>query len=299
MSLPLARPPAARPRARRPRLDVARLTLLAIPLFVVASWAYIVTRQAGGGLDELVSQQTWDELSLLLRRLLGLEGAAGLRPAYLEPARWAEIACLAYETLAMSVLAIGISTLGMLATVVPGAHGRTDEGAADTGGTSRALRRAGFALVRTIWIVTRAVPELVWALLIVFVFQQGKLAGAIALGVHNFGILGRLCAEVVEDPDHRPARALRAAAAGRPQLLFYGLLPQVLLQFLTYIPYRWEVVIRATIIVGFVSAGGLGREFRLAMSFFHWTDVALILAVYFLLVLAVDAASAALRRLAR
>ena len=50
-------------------------------------------------------------------------------------------------------------------------------------------------------------------------------------------------------------------------------------QFLTYMLYRWEVVIRTTIIVGFVSAGGLGREFRLAMSFIHWIDVALILAV--------------------
>lgn len=289
-------PPLAQPRIRGPRVDVVWLTLLAIPLLVVASWAYIVTTQAGGGLAELVSQQTWDELSLLLRRLLGLEDAAGLRPAYLEPARWSEIAGLAYETLAMSVLAIGIATLGMLATVVPGARSLADEGVARP---SRALRNAGFALVRTLWIVTRAVPELVWALLIVFVFQQGMLAGAIALGVHNFGILGRLCAEVVEDLDHRPARALRAAGAGRQQLLFYGLLPQVLPQFLTYILYRWEVVIRTTIIVGFVSAGGLGREFRLAMSFFHWTDVALILAVYFLLVLAVDAASSALRRLAR
>ena len=69
--------------------------------------------------------------------------------------------------------------------------------------------------------------------------------------------------------------------------------------FLTHILYRWEIVIRTTIIVGFVSAGGLGREFRLAMSFFHWTDIALILAVYCLLVLAVDAASSALRCLAR
>jgi phosphonate transport system permease protein len=58
-------------------------------------------------------------------------------------------------------------------------------------------------------------------------------------------------------------------------------------------------VIRTTIVVGFVSAGGLGREFRLAMSFFHWTDITLILAVYFLLVVGVDATSAALRRLAR
>jgi phosphonate transport system permease protein len=76
-------------------------------------------------------------------------------------------------------------------------------------------------------------------------------------------------------------------------------LPQVLPQFLTYTLYRWEVVIRTTVVVGFVSAGGLGREFRLHMSWFQYTDVALLLIWYLLLVLAVDLISAWMRRVAR
>ena len=289
-------PTLAPGRAALPRLDVVRLTLIALPLLVAGSWIYIVTRQAGGGLDEIVSAQTWDELNLLLRRLLGFDDAGGLRPSYLEPSRWWDMAGLAYETLAMSVLAIGIATLGMLLTVVLGAHTFFSEEAA---GRGRTPRLAIYGLVRAAWIATRAIPELVWALIAVIFVQQGLLAGALALGIHNFGILGKLCSEVVEDLDGRPSRALRGAGAGRGQLLFYGVLPQVLPQFLTYILYRWEVVIRTTIVVGFVAAGGLGREFRLAMSFFHWTDVTLILATYFLLVLAVDAISSYLRRLAR
>ena len=82
--------------------------------------------------------------------------------------------------------------------------------------------------------------------------------------------MGRLCAEVVEDLDPAPRSALRAAGASSFQALAYGVLPQALPQFLTYTLYRWEVIIRTTIVVGFVSAGGLGREFRLAMSFFHY-----------------------------
>ncbi len=292
----MSAPALAPRRAPFPRLDLVHATVLALPLLVAASWITIATRQAGGGLDEIVSAQTWDELTLLLRRLLGLEDGGGLRPSFLEPARWWDMALLAYQTLAMSVLAIGIATAGMLLSVVLGARSFVSEEAA---GSGRALRLAVFTLVRTTWIVTRAIPELVWALIVVFFVQQGLLAGALALGIHNFGILGRLCSEVVEDLDPRPARALRGAGAGRGQLLFYGVLPQVLPQFLTYILYRWEVVIRTTIVVGFVAAGGLGREFRLAMSFFHWTDVTLILATYFVLVLGVDAISASLRRLAR
>jgi len=83
------------------------------------------------------------------------------------------------------------------------------------------------------------------------------------------------------------------------QLLLYGVLPQALPHFMTYLLYRWEVVIRTTVVVGFVAAGGMGMEFRLSMSSFHYTTVALLLAVYLILVLSVDFASSQLRRLAR
>jgi phosphonate transport system permease protein len=68
---------------------------------------------------------------------------------------------------------------------------------------------------------------------------------------------------------------------------------------LTYLLYRWEVVIRTAVVVGFVSAGGLGQEFRLSLSFFQYTDVALNILWYLILVLAVDLLSAFLRRMVR
>ncbi|MBI4497097.1 MAG: ABC transporter permease subunit [Chloroflexi bacterium] len=196
----------------------------------------------------------------------------------------------------MSVLAIGIAALGMLATVIPAAR-ITADGALTR--TRHGIAPVLFVVIRAAYIFSRAVPELVWAMLIVFIFSPGILPGAIALGIHNFGVLGKLCAEVVEDLDLRPARAVRAAGASSAQTLLYAVLPSALPQFLTYILYRWEVIIRTTIVVGFVSAAGLGREFRLRMSFFHYTDVALLLLVYFLLVLSVDLLSTVLRRLAR
>jgi phosphonate transport system permease protein len=82
-------------------------------------------------------------------------------------------------------------------------------------------------------------------------------------------------------------------------MLVYGIIPQALPQFLTYLLYRWEVIIRTTIVVGFVAAGGLGQEFRLRMSWFHYDHVLLLLICYLVLVVAVDLAAAGMRRLAK
>ena len=140
---------------------------------------------------------------------------------------------------------------------------------------------------------------MVLAMIIVFFLSPGILPGAVALGLHNYGIVGKLTAEVVENLDPAPARALRASGAGNMQVLLYAILPQAIPQFITYLLYRWEVIIRTTVVVGFVSAGGLGREFTLRLSWFHYTDVTLLITWYLLLVAGVDLLSAFMRRAAR
>jgi phosphonate transport system permease protein len=279
----------------RPRATMRRLSAVAVVALLVGSWGYLFAAQTSSN-TALLQAETWARARDFTGALLGLDTPltpGGSARPFLDPAAWARMPGLAYETLAMSVLAIWIAAAGMLVTVMVGA--RPARAQADAG----PIRVTLFVLVRTAWIIARAVPELVWAFMLVIVLPPGLLVGALALGIHNFGIVAKLCAEVVEDIDPAPARALRAAGASRPQALIYGVLPQALPQFLTYSLYRWEVIIRTTIVVGFVAAGGLGREFRLAMSFFHYTDVLMILATYFVLVIAVDALAAQLRRLAR
>ena len=136
-------------------------------------------------------------------------------------------------------------------------------------------------------------------MIIVFFLSPGILPGAVALGLHNYGIVGRLTAEVVENLDPAPARALRASGAGNMQVMLYGILPQAIPQFITYLLYRWEVIIRTTVVVRFVSAGGLGREFTLRLGWFQYTDVTLLIIWHLLLVAGVDLLSAFLRRVAR
>ena len=155
-----------------------------------------------------------------------------------------------------------------------------------------------FYLLRALYTVTRSVPELIWAMLIVFTMQAGIVAGALALAIHNFGILGRLCSEVVENMDQRAIRSLRSSGASSAQVVLYGVFPDVLPQLLTYILYRWEVVIRTTVVVGFIAAEGLGRQLRLSMSWFHYDEVIVLLTCYVALVIMVDIVSGFLRKMA-
>jgi len=274
-------------------VSFARLSLYGFLLLAAISWGFILL---GGdsGLAEFGSGHTWGNASKFLGQLAGAD--FNTEPAYLRPARWWETGKMAYDTLAMSVLAIGFAGGLVLLTFLPGAR---NVGNGGLGGAPSRKWSALYHIVRLTFALTRAVPELVWALLIVFVLSPGILAGAVALGLHNYGVLGKLSAEVVENLDPAPARALRGAGASNLQMLLYGIIPQALPHFLTYLLYRWEVVIRTTVVVGFVSAGGLGRELRLSLSFFHYTDVAQIIIWYLILVIGVDLTAVWLRRLAR
>lgn len=282
-------------RARRATrgLGVVRVSAIAFGMLAVVAWVQVLV---GGdsGVGDLFRGDTWRRAGEFAGDLIGI-GTEGV-PAFLDGSSWRHAIGLSVETLAMSVLAAGIAGTAALASFLPAAR---NVAYGELGGARRVIGVPGYVALRVLFAFTRGVPELVWALLIVFVFSPGVLAGALALAVHNYGILGKLSAEVVENMDTRPARALRGAGAGNFQVVIYGVLPQALPQLLTYLLYRWEVIIRTTVVVGFVAAGGLGREFRIQMSYLHYDNVALLLICYLALVVGVDLISAGLRRLAR
>ena len=286
---------ALRPLLKLPRahFGVASVSALAFGILAVGAWAHILLGE-DSGLRDLFRADSWREAWDFVERLAG-KGSKDT-PAFLDGQSRREALGLSLETLAMSVLAMTFAAFGALVTFLPAAR---NVAFGELSGSRSIAGRAMFFVTRAVFIFTRGIPELVWAMLIIFVLSPGILPGAVALGVHNYGILGKLSAELVENLDPRPARALRASGAGNFQMLAYGIVPQVLPQMLTYLLYRWEVVIRTTVVVGFVAAGGLGREFRLRMSWFHYDEVALLLVCYLVLVIGVDLVSVALRRLAR
>ena len=278
---------------RRTRFNVLRWSAYAVALLVVIAWAFILL-DGNSGFGDLFRERTWQNAGRFVASLAG-QGSDGPSP-FVQAERWRDTGRLALNTLAMSILAMGIAGAGALVLLMPGARNVSD---GTLGGAPSRTGVVVYAAVRIFYTLTRAVPELVWAMLIVFFLSPGIIPGALALGVHNLGIVGRLTSEVVENLDPAPARALRAAGASSPKVLLYGVFPQALPMFLTFLMYRWEVVIRTTVVVGFLNAGGLGREFRLRMSWFHYEDVALLLVWYLLLVIAVDILSAQLRRRVR
>ena len=149
---------------------------------------------------------------------------------------------------------------------------------------------------RGLLVLLRGIPELVWALLFVRIFGLGPTAGVLALGLTYGGMLGKVYGEILESLPVAPLRALRLAGASRPLALLYGALPLAAKELGSYTVYRWECAIRASVVMGFVGAGGLGQLMDQAMKMLNGGEAASILATFVVLALVADALSAWLRR---
>jgi phosphonate transport system permease protein len=149
---------------------------------------------------------------------------------------------------------------------------------------------------RTLLVVLRAVPEIVWALMFVRVLGLGPAAGVLALAITYGGMLGKVYTEILESVDTRPARTLLESGSGRFAALFYGLIPNAAQELTSYTVYRWECAVRASVIMGFVGAGGLGQLMDQSTKMLNGGEASSILLVFLLLVLLADAISAVLRK---
>ena len=114
--------------------------------------------------------------------------------------------------------------------------------------------------------ICRAIPELVIALVLIFVLGGGPVPAVIAIAFHTTGALGKLFSEVAENASLKPVEGLESVGAGWLQRVWFGILPQVAPNWASYAMLRFEINIRASAILGFVGAGGIGYELRNAIS---------------------------------
>lgn len=142
----------------------------------------------------------------------------------------------------------------------------------------------------------RSIPEIVWALVFVRAVGLGPAAGVLAIGVTYGGMLGKVYSEILESGDTRPTAALLEAGGRRLGAFLYGMWPIALPELVSYTVYRWECAVRASVIMGFVGAGGLGQQMELSMRMLNGGEVSSILLIFLLLVVFADAISAFLRR---
>ena len=280
MSLPPTAPPAAPPTSPdQGRWSAAAFGLGLLGLVVASFWT--------------LDLQWAQFLSSAAMHSMG-RFVAEFFPPDLSPAFVRKVLIGTLETLAMSVLGTGLAAVAGLLLAGPASRRRDglDLADGDGGGPAAALR----ALIRALFNLLRAIPELVWAALLLVSAGLGPLAGTLALALHTTGVLGRLFAESFENAPPGPAQALRTQGAGNAGVLLYATLPQVLPQLLSYTLYRWENNIRAAAVLGVVGAGGLGQLLAFHLGLFHMGKTATILMAMLALVALVDGLSHLSRR---
>jgi phosphonate transport system permease protein len=188
------------------------------------------------------------------------------------PGKWLS---LLWETILIAYTATLLGTLGALALCF---H------------ASQNLRRGSVSywLVRRIFEVARTIPDLVYALIFVFAFGIGPLAGVLAIAVHSMGGSGKLFAETVENIDMKPVEGLRATGANWLQIVRFAVLPQVLPNFATFTLWRFEINVRTASVIGFVGAGGIGQELYIAIARLYYEDISALLLLLVITVMLID-----------
>jgi phosphonate transport system permease protein len=151
-------------------------------------------------------------------------------------------------------------------------------------------------LARSLMLVLRGIPEIVWALLLVRVFGLGAIAGVLAIAITYGGMLAKVYSEILESGNTLPARALILSGSNRITAFLYGLLPGSAQELASYTVYRWECAVRASVVMGFVGAGGLGQLMDQSMKMLNGGEVSTILVVFLGLVLLADYISLIIRK---
>lgn len=167
---------------------------------------------------------------------------------------------LLWETVLMAYIATLLGTIGALSLCFLAANNLSPG-------------RKTYFVTRRILEMARTIPDLVYALIFVFAFGLGPLAGILAIVIHSMGASGKLFAEACENIDMRPVDGLKGVGANWLQIMRYAVFPQVLPNFASYTLWRFELNVRTAAVMGFVGAGGIGQELITAIRMLYYEDV--------------------------
>ncbi|MFP5481101.1 MAG: phosphonate ABC transporter, permease protein PhnE [Alphaproteobacteria bacterium] len=227
---------------RRKRMYGGILLVVFVAL-MASGWNLAEHRNAGGFLDGLhqifafpseVLSEAWQKRAAL--PAIFLEHV----PALIETINIAAVATLIGALAAMSLSLLATRGLARWPRLIP------------------VFRRTMDAL--------RAVPEIVIALVLIYILGGGPVPAVIAIALHTGGALGKLFSEVAENADLKPVEGLASVGATWSQRMWLGVIPQVAPNWLSYALLRFEINVRASAILGFVGEGGIGHDLKLAMQ---------------------------------
>lgn len=151
--------------------------------------------------------------------------------------------------------------------------------------------------VRRVLDACRAINEMVFAMLFVVAVGLGPFAGVLALWIHTSGTLAKLFSEAVEAIDPQPVEGIRSTGASALHEIIYGVIPQVMPLWISFILYRFEANVRSASVVGMVGAGGIGVVLWEIIRGFQYTETAAVMIIIIVTVSLIDLVSARIRQL--
>lgn len=254
---------------RRKRMYGGILLVVFVAL-MASGWSLAEDRNAGGFLDGLhqifafpseVLSEAWDKRALLPGIFLAHV------PALIETLNIAAVATLLGALAAMALSLLATRGLARWPRLIP------------------VFRRSMDAL--------RAIPEIVIALVLIYILGGGPVPAVIAIALHTGGALGKLFSEVAENADLKPVEGLASVGANWSQRMWLGVIPQVAPNWLSYALLRFEINVRASAILGFVGEGGIGHDLKLAMQWGQgrYDEVVAIFLLLFLAIVVIDRVS--------
>ncbi len=150
-------------------------------------------------------------------------------------------------------------------------------------------------VARTIIVVCRAVPDLIFAIVLFRIFGLGAFPGILALGLHSIGMIGKLYADAIEQMDGGPAEAVRSAGGTRVQWITSTVIPQVMPQLIATALHRFDINLRTSVLLGYVGLGGLGLELANALRTMQYQRGIALALIILLLCIAVEMLSGVIR----
>jgi phosphonate transport system permease protein len=137
---------------------------------------------------------------------------------------------------------------------------------------------------RFLMVLSRSIHEIIWALLFVGAVGLGALPGILAVAMRSVGFISKITAEAIENIDNKPVEAIRAVGGNQFQVMYFGIVPQILPVIIGTIIFEWDINIRRSAIMGLVGAGGLGLLFFRQMAMFNYGGVTLVVLTVLVLV---------------
>lgn len=150
--------------------------------------------------------------------------------------------------------------------------------------------------MRRLMDASRAINEMVFAMLFVVAVGLGPFAGVLALWIHTTGVLAKLFSEAVEAIDPQPVEGIRSTGASALHEIVYGVIPQVMPLWISFTLYRFESNVRSASVVGMVGAGGIGVVLWDIIRGFQYAETCAVMIIIVATVSMIDLVSARIRK---